>query len=771
MKVPAYRNLSHWVFLLILSEFCLNSIIAKADLGLTSSDVGTVGVAGSSTYDPSTETYTVFGAGTGIGSISDRFHYVSTNWTGNVEMIARVKNLQNTDPLAKAGIMIRESLASNSKFTLSTLTSTSGLQFQYRSVTAGGTGTTSGGAGSTPVWLRLVRIGDLFISFSSTDGLIWNKISSKTVMMSEVAFVGLAVTSRKNSILAQAQFDQVDIRSLPDVPAPWLIDDVGLVGISADASFEDDTFSVATEGNGFRTSDSFGFIHQTLSGDGQVIGRIIDVENTTGSASAGIMIREDLTLNSRFAMVSLTPANQIGFTSRAQIGKRPTLINSFDRNPPVWIKLIRWGNDFRSFHSFDGLQWTAIGNAIINMPTDTQVGLASTSKRKNVLGLSTFDHVMVLPGFSNDTQDPLPPTSLLLASKSDTWIRICWDPALDDVGVVSYEVYRDGINIGTTSDLIFTDPILEPNTTYIYVIRSVDLSGKSSIDSEILTITTDASTLPLPWKHRDVGQTIIPGLASASNTTFHILYSGAPIGGASDSFHFVYQSLPGDGEISANIIQQSQTNSGAKVGLMIRESLTTNSPSIFFGLNSTNALVLQNRKILNGSTSTITSKPFSAPIWLRVSRSGSTFSAYHSSDGSTWNLLGKSVSNLMSTNAFVGLALTSYKKTLLNQALVESVQVIGGEQPPSGDNDLDGLDDAWELTHFGNLTQGANDDFDGDGLKNGEEFTLGTDPTLTDTDGDTVSDHIEILQGRSPTKGAVADTLRLVKLDLFSPLE
>ena len=48
-------------------------------------------------------------------------------------------------------------------------------------------------------------------------------------------------------------------------------------------------------------------------------------------------------------------------------------------------------------------------------------------------------------------------------------------------------------------------------------------------------------------------------------------------------------------------------------------------------------------------------------------------------------------------------------------------------QPSDLDND--GLSDAWELQYFGNLTQTAAGDFDGDGVSNLDEFRRGTDPT------------------------------------------
>lgn len=51
------------------------------------------------------------------------------------------------------------------------------------------------------------------------------------------------------------------------------------------------------------------------------------------------------------------------------------------------------------------------------------------------------------------------------------------------------------------------------------------------------------------------------------------------------------------------------------------------------------------------------------------------------------------------------------------------------------DTDCDGMNDAWERLHFGNLGRDGTGDFDGDGLTDLEEFKRGTDPTLKDAPG------------------------------------
>lgn len=65
------------------------------------------------------------------------------------------------------------------------------------------------------------------------------------------------------------------------------------------------------------------------------------------------------------------------------------------------------------------------------------------------------------------------------------------------------------------------------------------------------------------------------------------------------------------------------------------------------------------------------------------------------------------------------------------------------------DIDRDGLVDSWEIENFGDLTsQSGADDYDGDGLNNIEEYNLGTNALLVDSDGDGFSDLVEV-QGNS----------------------
>lgn len=67
------------------------------------------------------------------------------------------------------------------------------------------------------------------------------------------------------------------------------------------------------------------------------------------------------------------------------------------------------------------------------------------------------------------------------------------------------------------------------------------------------------------------------------------------------------------------------------------------------------------------------------------------------------------------------------------------------------DNDNDGMDDDWELAHFGTLAYGAEGDEDSDNLSNLGEYNNHTDPNNPDTDGEGLTDGFEVLNGLNPT--------------------
>jgi hypothetical protein len=178
-------------------------------------DIGGSTKAGSSLYDGTS--YTVAGGGSDIAGTADQFNFVDEPWTGNATFIAEVTGVSDTNAYAKASIMFRNSTATNSMLVALDATPGEGVIFEYRTSTgafaaSAQVSTVPDPTPAAPVWLKLVRAGNVFTAFYSLDDATWNPVgTSETVALNSSDLVGLAVTAHNNAALAQSVFSNVSI--------------------------------------------------------------------------------------------------------------------------------------------------------------------------------------------------------------------------------------------------------------------------------------------------------------------------------------------------------------------------------------------------------------------------------------------------------------------------------------------------------------------------------------------------------------------------------
>ena len=146
-------------------------------------------------------------------------------------------------------------------------------------------------------------------------------------------------------------------------------------------------------------------------------------------------------------------------------------------------------------------------------------------------------------------------------------------------------------------------------------------------------------TLPVPWVTQDIGAVGKAGSASfaAATGTYSVSGAGADIWGTADALRFVYQTLSGDGQIVARVASVQNTNAWVKAGVMIRADLTPGSAQAMMMVTPGKGNNFQ-RRLTNGGVSVGTAGALvTAPYWVKLTRAGSTITAYQSSDGSTWS--------------------------------------------------------------------------------------------------------------------------------------
>jgi regulation of enolase protein 1 (concanavalin A-like superfamily) len=184
--------------------------------------------------------------------------------------------------------------------------------------------------------------------------------------------------------------------------------------------------------------------------------------------------------------------------------------------------------------------------------------------------------------------------------------------------------------------------------------------------------------LPSPWLNQDVGTAAtigIAGSASASNGVFTVKGAGADIWGATDGFQYVYQSLPGDGQIVARVTSEQNTSSLAKAGVMLRTSTNAGSAHVILDMKPTGEAEFMVRATTGGTTTWIPPGATQGfPAWLKLQRIGSTVTAFISADGITWTTVGTTTVSL-GTTITVGMVVCSHTTSALNTSTFDNVTV------------------------------------------------------------------------------------------------
>ncbi len=216
--------------------------------------------------------------------------------------------------------------------------------------------------------------------------------------------------------------------------------------------------------------------------------------------------------------------------------------------------------------------------------------------------------------------------------------------------------------------------------------------GPRQDDTTILSATDGGSTggggggggggtLPSPWTDKDVGSVPIAGSAQYSNGTFTVTASGADIWGTADAFHFVYQPLNGDGTIQARVASVQNANSWSKSGMMIRETLDPGSTHALMLVSAAKGVAFQRREATGGTSVSTSGSLSTPPRWVRLQRSGDTFTASESADGTNWTVVGTDTIP-MAAAVFVGFATTSHTTSATTTATLDHVTMTAGGSPP-----------------------------------------------------------------------------------------
>jgi hypothetical protein len=247
------------------------------------------------------------------------------------------------------------------------------------------------------------------------------------------------------------------------------------------------------------------------------------------------------------------------------------------------------------------------------------------------------------------------------------------------------------VTITTLSDPALDTPRIGGNVnadaaTSVNGVSQCDSYAYASVlnyDLEITYAQSDqnlscVASLPSPWTKTDVGTVGLAGGASYNSGVFRLTAGGTDLAGTADAFHFVHQTLSGDGTIVANVAALLKPAGATRTlgGVTFRNDLTAGSAHATMTITSEGEAQFRRRATAGGATTSDSAATTFAPQWLRIDRSGNTFTAYLSANGVTWTLVGTPQTITMSTSVQVGLvALRNGSGAPTGAARFESVTV------------------------------------------------------------------------------------------------
>jgi hypothetical protein len=621
----------------------------------TCTDVGSPNPPGNTTSTSPTS-FTLDGTGTGIGGGgSDSFHYVYQSVTGDESLSAQVVTQAGSPAAAQEGIMMRANASPTAPYYAVTFNpgGSATISWRYYDGFEDGTSTLALPTTTSPSYVEIVGYDDtalstpqqFFSTETSPDGVNWTPVlgSTQAIPMGTTYLAGMAADADSPRVTPPVVYNAVtlttDTTPPPGIcPDDFTCSDLGaniLPGNQVYVNPAEPTSPAATgvwtiQASGsdiWSVYDNFRYEYENFPDDPA------NSPNGDGTVSARVVSQVPTT----------DPWVKTGVMIRGQGGSDP--------QAPYYGVFVTPGNGVI-------VQYRPSEAAQTNQILANPAGGSGT--------LPTVTPIWVLAERYTDTTTGVVYYSGFTSTNGVNWTFIPGSTvALDLTGFLTSGIAADSHNDAS------------------YVVSTVDnlaQFGQSSPPPGIC---------PSGWTCSDVGGAVPPGQDSLSNGTWTEVGGGGDIWGAADAFHFVNQTLTGDGSVTAQVASQQDTNAFAKAGPMIRENANDpGSPYYAAFVTPGEGIAVQWRAIEGGATSQIL-VPGTSPTYLRVSSytsGGNTYySAYSSPDGSTWTLIPGSTQVLAMTGTLLaGFGITSHDQGVGGAVTLANVAITPGETPPPG---------------------------------------------------------------------------------------
>jgi predicted RNA-binding Zn-ribbon protein involved in translation (DUF1610 family) len=174
---------------------------------------------------------------------------------------------------------------------------------------------------------------------------------------------------------------------------------VGDTGVAGSVQFSEADGKFTVKGSGAdigASADAFQFVWQPVTGNCEIVARVLSIQAPGASAKIGLMIRSDVTRDASGAGVFAFNGKDLQFVSRNAPGKPATSKGKPDIAVPRWLKLARQAATVIGYESADGKAWSEVGReTLTGMEATAFVGLAVCPHDRNKLATAQFSDVQI----------------------------------------------------------------------------------------------------------------------------------------------------------------------------------------------------------------------------------------------------------------------------------------------------------------------------------------------------------------------------------------
>ena len=242
--------------------------------------------------------------------------------------------------------------------------------------------------------------------------------------------------------------------------------------------------------------------------------------------------------------------------------------------------------------------------------------------------------------------------------------------------VPAYQWRKDGVPLSGATNATYPIASAQTNDAGSYSVVVSNTAGSQ------VSAPATLSVLPPGWQTADIGNVGALGWAAGSQTGFRVAGAGEDIFTEADAFRFVWMPVTNNVSVVAQVLGMDATHTYAKAGVMIREDLGAGARHAMMMLTPSNGTQLIWRTATGSRAGVaLAGDGIKPPYWLKLDRSGSSFTASKSADGVTWTTW-LTTNVTMGANVYAGLAVASHDTNLLCKAGFSSVDIPGYYQAP-----------------------------------------------------------------------------------------